>query len=180
MTSSTIPYSSLERFSIPESAKRALSTRGLPDDLRLPGWVGPTLFTSAIGEGLLREFSDYFPARARTLERVFVLGTICETMGAPIGAPYAAFILTAPDGRVELVDLAGDGTRRIVNSSLEQFLDSLTLLMSRWTAVSGSGAAAADAVVRLREEMVRLDPAAWEAADHYWPTWFEELEDQTT
>jgi SUKH-4 immunity protein len=176
MTSSTLPDSAVLRLPIPDSAKLVLSTRGVPDDLRLPGWQGPTLFTSEIREGYLRGFSQLFSLSEQPVPSGFVIGTIRETMGASPGEAYAVFTLTG-DGRVVLVDLVGDHVHRFVNSSLERFLDSLTLFLDAWPGVSLSdGAATAAAVVRLHDLMTRLDPAAWDSAHHYWPTWFEELE----
>jgi hypothetical protein len=167
----------LQGVPIPNRAKRLLSTRGVPDDLRLPGFLGPTLFTSEIRDGKLRPLSDYFSRRKRLVPEGFVIGTTRETMNPVEETPYSAFTVTR-NGWVVLVDLEDFRKKWTVNSSLERYLDSLNLFFEKWCAL-GFGNEDAETyrtIRRLRNAMTRLDPAAWKSLENYWPQWFEEFE----
>ena len=86
MSSSTLRASTLQTATIPESAKIALSSVGVPDELRLPSWVGPTLFTSEIRDGQLRRLEDAFPSQGGAMATGYLLGTICELVVGAVSA----------------------------------------------------------------------------------------------
>jgi hypothetical protein len=71
---------------LPAGAKTALRTVGVPADLRLLGWQGPTLFTSEIQDRPLRELGDGY-----------VIGSVRETVGD--NEPYSFFACTAAQAR---------------------------------------------------------------------------------
>ena len=176
MSSSTLRASILKNATIPESAKIALSSVGVPDELRLPGWVGPTLFTSEIRDGELRRLEDAFPSPGGAMSTGYLLGTIRETIRGPSEQAYAAFVIEEGQGRVYLVDLDDPRSARLTNSSLEHFLRSLELFYEAWPALtSDHEPAAAAALTLLQNRMAEVDPEAWKQDDSYWATWVEEL-----
>lgn len=137
----------LER--LPE-AHDLLMTRGVPAEVRLPGWVGPSLFTPALGAG-----------RIDRLDGRFVLGHVREVDDP--GEPHATFVLDAETGEVQLIDAEAE---RFVNGSLGQFLDSIDAFVAAWPN--------ADAV-QLQAALAEIDGQACRDGSTYWSCWVAEL-----
>ena len=131
-----------------------LRTRGVPAELRLEGWAGPTLFTSGLAGGVLK----------RNASGEWVLGTIRETQGASIA--LAEFVIRGP--QVVLVD--GQAERR-VNRSVAAFISSIEAFHSAFAALP-SGTEAGISVLAASE---RIDPEAFHTPDGYWSLWVEEF-----
>jgi hypothetical protein len=87
-----------------------LRTQGVPAELRLEGWLGPTLFTAELADGMLK----------RNAAGEWILGTICETQGPSMGVPLADFVIRGT--QVVLVD---GQTERLVNRSVARFVSSI-------------------------------------------------------
>ncbi len=133
-----------------------LRTQGVPAELRLEGWVGPTLFTSELADGMLK----------RNTAGEWVLGTIRETQGSSIGVSLADFVIRG--AQVVLVD---GQTERLVNRSVARFVSSIEEFHSAfaallvWTEAGPSVLAASQ----------RIDPEAFNRPDGYWSLWVEEF-----
>lgn len=159
---------------LPSETKNTLSTRGIPDEVRLPGWQGPTLFTPEIRSGRIRVLSECFTDPRSRAPDSYVVGSIRETSpGGPHAPLYAYFVIAADEGAVLLVDVASPAVPvRFVNSMFADFLDSLELFLVAWAHVLRGDRSGVESV---RSEMARVDPRAWESDDAYWPVWFEEI-----
>ncbi len=143
---------------------------GLPCEVRLPEWLGPTLFSSEIGGGEVQRMSERFDVDA--FREAYVVGTSRETQGAP--GPYAAFCIRPGSDALWLVDLDGAPQPRFVNSNLDAFLRCLHGFVSVWPHVRGaSDEKVAQIAQELRASIDRIDPAACTEDDSYWPTWIE-------
>jgi hypothetical protein len=140
----------LRGLPIPDEARDALR-RGVPRDVRLPGWLGPTVFSSGVVEGRLLCDGDEI-----------VLGAIRETQGVGEGRPYAEFRLR-PDGAVVLVDLDPDARVTPVSASLPRFWAGLDALLRHWEDPD-----ALEAALRA------IDPAVLDDPDGYWAMWLED------
>jgi hypothetical protein len=158
----------LETVDLPAATKVVLRA-GLPREVRLPGWLGPTVFSSEIGSGSLEKLAGFAPALERhALSGALVVGSVRETQSEPHA--YAAFCLRQPSGEVWIVDTGAPNAARFVNFGLDPFLRSLRLLVSAWPA---KGAKQFPANRNLQEELEQLDRKAFARADNYWPTWLE-------
>ncbi|HEX7896968.1 MAG TPA: SUKH-4 family immunity protein [Planctomycetota bacterium] len=122
------------------------------EELRLPGWPGPTLFTP----------------EPPSMERgAVVIGSIRETQGEPTA--YAAFVVRE-DGQVWLYDRTGRDPDRYVNASLEIFLAGLARFVELWPALSTAETTELRDV--FKAELLRVDPACLKPGS-YWTTWME-------
>jgi hypothetical protein len=131
-----------------------LRTHGIPAELRLAGWAGPTLFTSAIADGALR----------RNAGGEWVLGTIRETQGHSGAA--AEFVIRG--AQVVLIDENGAWP---ANSSVAQFVRSIEAFHTAFAALP-DGAEAGRSVL---DEVERIDPVAFARPAGYWAMWVEEF-----
>lgn len=129
-----------------------LRTRGIPAELRLEGWIGPTLFTSELTDGTLK----------RNVGGEWVLGTIRETQGMSIA--LAEFVIRR--GQVVLLD---GHAERHVNRSVVTFVGAIEAFHSAFAARpignAGSVLAASE----------RIDPDGFNMPGGYWSTWVEEF-----
>jgi hypothetical protein len=131
-----------------------LRTQGIPAELRLEGWVGPTLFTSELADGMLK----------RNAAGEWVFGTIRETQGSSIA--LADFVIR--EAQVVLVD---GHTERLVNRSVATFVRSIEAFHSAFAA-RPVGSEAGFSVLAASE---RIDPEAFNTPDGYWSLWVEEF-----
>ena len=153
---------------LPAAAKAVLRA-GLPREVRLPGWTGPTVFSSEIGSGALARLASFAPSLERhALSGALVIGAVRETQGEPHA--YAAFCVRQTSGEVWIVDTYPPYAARFVNSGLDRLLRSLRLLVSAWPP---GGAKQPAANRNLQEELAQVDRKAFARADNYWPTWLE-------
>jgi hypothetical protein len=133
-----------------------LRTHGVPAELRLEGWAGPTLFTSELAGGMLK----------RNAGGEWVLGTIRETQGSSIA--LADFVIRG--AQVVLVD---SHTERNVNRSVAAFIRSIEAFHSAFAALPVK----TEAGPSLLAASKRIDPEAFDTPDGYWSTWVEEFSD---
>lgn len=144
----------------------------LPDELRLAGWEGPTLFTP--------EARDREPARLRAFGPVLethahvdslVIGTVRETFDGS-RAVYAVFCVQHGTGQVFLVDVAPPFVTRFVNTDVDAFIASLEAFVSAWPdyAAAADDASAA-ALARIGSALATIDAQALSGDDTYWSTW---------
>jgi hypothetical protein len=164
----------LEGVDLPPETIRALITTGVPRELRLPDWLGPTLFTSELGNGRLERTDGPDPIVARTGDHAgYVVGAVRD---AKTGFAYAVFVLQHRTGAALLLDLGSADDDRFVNSSLTTLLASLRAFRVAWPGlVSGEGAG--PMVQSFRSLLEKLDPPALAHPDHYSPGWLEDLAD---
>lgn len=114
----------------------------LPEEVRLEGWLGPTVFSSeARGERLATLVERNQAMWAHRLAGALVIGTIRETDGEP--RVYAAYILEPGPGSVVLVDFHAPYRTRFVNSSIGQLGASLDELVKAWPKIAGADEAVA-------------------------------------
>jgi hypothetical protein len=133
-----------------------LRTQGVPPELQLEGWAGPTLFTSGLADGMLK----------RNTAGEWVLGSIRETQGSSIGASLADFVIRG--AQVVLVD---GQTERHVNRSVAMFISSIEAFHSAFAALP-VGTEAGPSVL---SAALRIDPEAFNTPDGYWSLWVEEF-----
>lgn len=131
-----------------------LRTQGVPAELRLEGWAGPTLFTSELADGMLK----------RNAAGEWVLGTIRETQGSSIA--LADFVIRG--AQVVLVD---GHTERRVNRSVAAFVSSIEAFHSAFAALP----VGTEAGVSILAASERIDPEAFKTPDGYWSLWVEEF-----
>lgn len=170
-----LPPEALSGVDLP-TATLALLTTGIPRELSLPGWLGPTLFSSELSGGQLTTVAARCGLLADDpVSTAQVVGSVRETMGQP--TTHAVFCLL-PTGALWLVDLHAPFHQRHVNADLGAFLRSAALLVTRWPSI----AAADDACItatgdELRAALRAIDPTAFADDDRYWPTLIETILD---
>lgn len=148
----------------------------LPSEIRLAGWLRPTLFTPEAHDGQLVTLAA-FDATLRAHEHAesLVVGTVRETQGATHTA-YAAFCADPGTGNIFLVDLDAPYRVRFVNSGLEEFVACLATFVSAWARLGDSNEAALPAAIReLRSELAAIDATAVSGVDAFWPTSLESV-----
>ena len=155
------------------AAARPLAMRGVPREVTLPGWTGPTFFSSELGEGRLRTVEAFAPSLAESLNvSGWVLGSVRDRMAWSAEEAVAAFVVQRGTGNVVLVDLEHGNRPTYVNASAGLFLDAIDVFL-QWrerAPARSRGAAAAG-------RPPRLDASALASAEHYWPQWIEDLKD---
>ncbi|MEQ1501117.1 MAG: SUKH-4 family immunity protein [Myxococcota bacterium] len=144
---------------LPAEAGWFLAQDGLPADLRLAGWAGPTLFTSAMATGSLPQ-----------VEGGWVLGTIRETQGAD--AEYAQFVARAPQGDVVLIE-APDGAVQRAGSTVPTFVRAIEAFHQGFAGLPQPPSP--NDVLQLLDQVRRIDPAVVDDPDSYWTRWVDEL-----
>lgn len=146
----------------------------LPREIRLKGWLGPTLFTSEVCDRepvALAEFRE--PLTAHEHARSFVIGSVRETQGSTATA-YAAFCVDPGTGNVVVVDLDPPYRTRFVNTGPETFAASLDAFAAAWPQLTASDEAAATGVLdELRSKLAAIDAAAVADPDDFWPASIE-------
>lgn len=171
----------LSGVDLPEVTRTALSTTGVPRELRLPDWPGPVLFHSELGGGRLVSSSEEGALVRRTgMNQGYLFGSVRDAAsgtGTGAGKIYSVFCLRRGVGDVVLLDVAKAEDDRFVNSSLAAFLTSMNAFATGWAHFATDGSEKGDAVVAsFRALLTKLDPRALANAEHYWPGWLEELE----
>lgn len=166
-----LPSTALSGVDLPAATLELLAT-GIPRVFVLPGWLGPTLFSSELSTGRLASAAEACPSLAGDpLATAWVVGSVRETMGRPTA--HALFCL-GPDGALWLVDAHAPFRRRYVNADLGAFLRSAALIVARWPSVVAAGEAdIAGASNELRASLRAIDPTAFADDDRYWPTLIE-------
>ena len=155
----------IAHLELDSATRRELIEIGVPIEIRLDGWLSPTLFTSELGYGRVRMLAAL---RRVADERDFdlaVIGTIRETQLASSDA-YSAFCI-APGGELRVIDLGSERRDTFVNSSVTTFRASLEAFVTWWRA---------DDIEAIRGQLSSIDPRAMADEDHYWPVWLEDLE----
>lgn len=147
--------------------------RRLPNEIPLKGWLGPTLFTSAVHDGELVTLATYSAALREHVEaESLVIGTVRESQGST--RAYAAFCANHSSGCIVLVDLNAPFRVRFVNSGLKELVASLIVFVSAWPALIDAEDPAVGSVRDgLRAELAKIDAAALSDLDAFWPTSLE-------
>jgi hypothetical protein len=155
-------------------AARQLAMRGVPRLVTLPGWTGPTFFTSEIVEGRLRTIEAFAPALAETCNvSGWVLGSVKDPMAWSADEAVAVFIVERGTGHVVLVDGEHGDRPTYVNATAGLFLDAIDVFLQWWATWRRRD----PEVRRLRDDLTRLDATALASAGQYWPQWIEDLKD---
>jgi hypothetical protein len=149
-----------QRLDLPLSTIETLRTVGVPRELRLAGWLGPTLFSSEISDGRMSEEREGY-----------LLGSIRETSGAP--QVYARFWLQRATGVVLWESPRGP---TVANSDVGSFTRSLNYFATGWG--DPDDESLQRLIAELRGEIERIDPRALEDEDGFWPTWIAQLNEQ--
>lgn len=133
----------------------------VPREIRLEGYVGPTLFTSASHGGELVTLEAFHPA-ARTSRHAGwrVFGTQYETQFEP--RAVVAFCLEPDEDSVACAVLHPPFRASFTNSSPLQFLDCLRAFAAAWPFEDATEPA-------LRSKLADIDPEAMGDGDHFWP-----------
>jgi hypothetical protein len=162
----------LNGIDLPLSAKLLLEA-GLPLEVRVPGWLGPTLFSSEIASDELLTASSFDPAfEEHAFAQALVIGSVREMQGPP--SAYAAFCLRPTTGELWLVDVDDSRTARFVNRTLEQFLRSIPVFLKAWTRAQAVPQGDISDIARdLHDALQAIDTDAFANQDNYWPTWLE-------
>lgn len=156
-------------------ASLASTERSLPaaptTELRLPGWVGPTFFTPEAAPTLRALLG---PLAGHPLARAAVVGTIRETLGAPVA--HAAYCVHPAGGALWLVDVDAPHRARFVNRGVDAFARCTGEFVDAWTRAQAVDDAGLAAIVRdLRSALGELDAEALADADGFWSEWVEAL-----
>jgi hypothetical protein len=144
-----------ESLDLPIPTKNLLRSEGIPVDLRLRGWAGPTLFTAEIREGRVGvRGSDY------------VIGSVRETLDAHDA--YSFFCLRRGSGDLYLALTNQPKSDRFVNSSLQSFMTSLRFFAQAWEDTRDFHATNIDNLIAgLRDLLHRVDPPALSNPNNY-------------
>jgi hypothetical protein len=154
------------------AAVRPLVMRGVPRVVQLPGWMGPTFFSSELGDGRLRTVESFMPSIREVCDvSGWVLGSVREPLSWAPEEAEAVFVMQRKTGHVVLVDLEEGGRPTFVNSSAALFLDSIDVFLQWWQTSRRTDAE----IRRIREDLARLDGGAMAAPANYWPRWLEDL-----
>jgi hypothetical protein len=153
-------------------AARPLAVRGVPRVVQLPGWIGPTFFSSELGDGRIRTLEAFAPSAVDGCEvSGWVVGSVREPLSWSAEEASAAFVIQRRTGHVLLVDLEGGGRPAFVNSSAALFLDAIDVFLQWWQSLRGTEAG----IRRIREDLARLDGPAMAAPGSFWPQWLDDL-----
>ncbi len=176
-TRHVLPDAAIEGLELPRAALDALTTSGLPQELRLRDWGGPTLFTSEIGGGRLVATSDPGALVTRAgPDEGYVVGSVRETLDEE-PTPYAVFALRRGTGEVWLLDVGDPANDRFVNTNLTTFLASLDAFHAAFARLVDDAPDRGRIVDSFRALLATMDARALAHEDHYWPGWLEELDE---
>ena len=158
------------REKLPElgAAARTLVMRGVPREVRLPGWTGPTFFSSELADGRLRTVEEFAGTGAEAMG--WVLGSMRDPMSWD-DEPASVFVLERASGRVLLVDLEHGQRPTFVSSSTGLFLDAVDVFLQWW----GGEEPVLHRLRRIRTDLARIDPPAMASPQNHWPQWLEDL-----
>jgi hypothetical protein len=151
-----------QRPQLPLATIESLRTVGVPGELRLAGWLGPTLFSSEVSDGRLAEEKDGY-----------LLGSVRETSGAP--QVHARFWLQRGTGTVLWESPRGP---TFANSDVGSFTWLLNYFAAEWGAGDLGDESLQRLITGLRREIERLDPRALKDDDGFWPAWIAQLNEQ--
>lgn len=161
---------------LPKATLDALVRDGVPRELVLPEWEGPTLFSSELANGTLALTSSPGALVERTGEHEgYVIGAVRDVATK---LPYSAFVLRKRKGDVWLLDATRPEDDRFVNASLEAFLASMHAFHTGFSHLMDTldDDERRKLVASFRGLLTKLDPRALQHPDHYWPGWLDELE----
>jgi hypothetical protein len=162
------------REKLPElgPAARTLAMRGVPREVRIPGWTGPTFFTSELADGRLRTLEQVAGPAADTAGVVgWVLGSMRDPLSWSDAPAAAVFVVERESGRVLLVDLEQGERPTFVSSSVGLFLDAVDVFLQWW----GGEEPVEGRLKRIRTDLARMDPPAMASPQHHWPRWLDDL-----
>jgi SUKH-4 immunity protein of toxin-antitoxin system len=153
-------------------AARTLAMRGVPREIRIPGWTGPTFFTSELVDGRLRTLEQFAGPTADTAGVVgWVLGSMRDPLSWSDAPAAAVFVVERESGRVLLVDLEQGQHPTFVSSSAGLFLDAVDVFLQWW----GGEEPVEERLRRIRTDLARVDPPAMASPQHHWPQWLDDL-----
>ncbi|WP_242341187.1 SUKH-4 family immunity protein [Anaeromyxobacter sp. SG66] len=154
------------------NAARTLALRGVPREVRIPGWTGPTFFSSELADGRLRTLEQFASGGAETAGVTgWVIGSMRDPMSWGDEPPAAVFVLERVSGRVLLVDLEQGQRPAFVSSSAGLFLDAIDVFLQWW----GAEEPVAQRLKRIRTDLARIDPPAMASPANHWPQWLDDL-----
>ncbi|WP_242343994.1 SUKH-4 family immunity protein [Anaeromyxobacter terrae] len=155
------------------AAARTLALRGVPREVRIPGWTGPTFFTSELADGRLRTLEQFAGGAAEGAGVVagWVLGSMRDPMSWGDEPAAAVFVLERGSGRVLLVDLEQGQRPVFVSSSAGLFLDAIDVFLQWW----GDEESVAQRLKRIRTDLARIDPPSMASPSNHWPQWLDDL-----
>jgi hypothetical protein len=163
-------------------AERVLRVEGVPREVALDEWSGPTIFSSELSSGRLSLLAHRWPTLASHEHRnSIVLGRIREQ---DWDLEHAAYVLQPDVGTVIAVDLDGR-LSRFVNSDLGSFLRCLEAFVTWWDDLARkqqlhASPASEDEggerdVQMLATRLKQIDPTSLADANAYWPAWIDDL-----
>lgn len=156
---------------LPPATKKWLRS-GVPREVLLPGWEGPTLFSSELGAGRFPAAEVFAEALARHgFGHALSIGTVRMNEEPPIAG--AVFCLQPRTGELWLVDIGEPHMARFVNSGLDQFLQSVRMFLGAWGVGSPEDDDFSDRAHALQRSLKDIDAEAFADEDSYWPTWLE-------
>lgn len=161
---------------LPGATLDALIGDGVPRELALPDWEGPTLFSSELTSGRLISTTEPGALIERRGEHEgYVLGAVRDR---ETKLAYSAFVLRKGIGDVWLLDATRPEDDRFVNGSLDAFLASMHAFHTAFPHLVDTldESERRRLVASFRALLTKLDPRALETPEHYWPGWIEELE----
>lgn len=174
MRTHVLSAAAIEGVDLPADVRETLTTRGVPDELRLPDWNGPTLFTSELGAGRLVSTAEPGALVARAgPDEAYVVGSVRETLDEP--TVYAVFALRRGTGEVWLLDANDPDGDRFVSSGLGPFLRSLEAFRAAFDRMVADSPDRERIVASFQALLEKLDPRALDDQENYWPGWLEEL-----
>jgi hypothetical protein len=143
----------------------------VPLEVRLAGWVGPTLFTSEVREGDLATLDAFAPLPSKhNHAKSLVFGTVRETQGV-IASAYSAFCIDPATGGIVLVDLDPPYRTIIVNTGLVEFVASLRAFVDAWPTIASAHERTIPGILGdLRSQLGAIDPNAMSDDEWFWPT----------
>ncbi|AKU97487.1 hypothetical protein AKJ09_04151 [Labilithrix luteola] len=170
--------SATDDLELPETTKKTLKTSGVPRELRLPGWPGPTLFSAATdGKKLVGTWEESAPLTRSGDHEGYVIGEVRDTSGSP-PVVHSMFVLRRGSGEVWLLDAKNAEDDRFVNATLEGFLASMNAFVASFSSmVAGPAPGQVALVESFAGLLTKLDSRALERPEHYWPGWVYALED---
>lgn len=170
--------SATDNLELPDTVRKTLRTSGLPRELRLPSWPGPTLF-SAVTDGtkLVGTWEDGAPLARTGDHEGYVIGEVHDISGSP-PVVHSMFVLRRNSGEVWLLDAKNPEDDRFVNSTIEAFLASMNAFVATFPSMIAGPAPGQTALVEsFAGLLTKLDARAIERPEHYWPGWVYALED---
>ncbi len=161
---------------LPGATLDTLIGDGVPRELSLPDWDGPTLFSSELADGrLVSTASPGALVERRGDHEGYILGAVRDRESRAV---YSVFVLRKGIGDVWLLDATRPEDDRFVNGSLDAFLASMHAFHAGFAHLVETldEAERRRLVTSFRMLLTKLDARALEDPEHYWPGWLDELE----